>query len=110
MAKRTVVHLIDDLTGEELGPDGGETIHLGLDGSTYQLDLSPKNAAALRNQLATYVNAARCTSGNPRRRTTSYAGVDPRAVRAWAASNGVQVSNRGRIPAGVLEQYRTAGN
>lgn len=109
MAKRTVVHLVDDLTGEELAPDAGETVQFGLDGAAYQIDLGPKSAAALRDQLAKYVNAGRRTSRN-RRRVTSNAEVDPKAVRAWAASNGVQVSGRGRIPAAVREQYRAAGN
>jgi len=36
--------------------------------------------------------------------------VDPAAVRAWAASNGVSVSARGRVSATVIEQYRAAGN
>jgi hypothetical protein len=36
--------------------------------------------------------------------------VDNRAVRAWAASNGIELSERGRIPGVVIEQYRAAGN
>jgi hypothetical protein len=36
--------------------------------------------------------------------------VDLKAVRAWTTSNGIQVSSRGRLPASVLEQYRSAGN
>jgi hypothetical protein len=37
-------------------------------------------------------------------------GVDSKAVRAWAASNGVELSERGRIPGAVIEQFRAAGN
>lgn len=29
----------------------------------------------------------------------------PRVVRAWAATNGIVVSDRGRIPTAVMEQY-----
>jgi hypothetical protein len=36
--------------------------------------------------------------------------ADPKAVRAWAQANGIEVSARGRINAGVLEQYRTANS
>jgi len=31
-------------------------------------------------------------------------------VRAWAASNKIKVSPRGRISAAVIEQYRAAGH
>ena len=37
-------------------------------------------------------------------------GVDNRAVRAWARSNGIELSPRGRIPADVVERFRAAGN
>ena len=36
--------------------------------------------------------------------------VDIKAVRAWANSNGIQLSQRGRIPADVISQYHAAGN
>jgi hypothetical protein len=42
------------------------------------------------------------------RKTSS--GVDLKAVRAWAASNGIELSSRGHVPASVLQQYRSAGN
>lgn len=35
-------------------------------------------------------------------------GLDARAVREWAQSNGVAVSPRGRISGEVLEKYRAA--
>ena len=70
------------------------------------------NAAALREILAPYVDAARRVSGGrgtsssaPRRRK---AGQDYGAVRAWAKENGYQVSDRGRVPATVLEAYEAA--
>ena len=31
-------------------------------------------------------------------------------IRAWAKEHGLAVSERGRIPASVLEQYQAAGN
>ncbi len=54
MAKKTQVILIDDLDQGQ----ADETVTFGLDGSTYEIDLSSKNAAALRDALATYVGAA----------------------------------------------------
>ena len=34
--------------------------------------------------------------------------VDPSAVRAWAREQGMQVGDRGRLPAAVLEGYLAA--
>ncbi|MEU8717484.1 histone-like nucleoid-structuring protein Lsr2 [Streptomyces sp. NPDC048663] len=33
---------------------------------------------------------------------------DPKDVRAWAAENGIEVSPKGKLPAGVIEQYQAA--
>jgi hypothetical protein len=35
---------------------------------------------------------------------------DPAAVRAWAASNGIEVSPRGMVPTAVVLQFQEAGN
>jgi hypothetical protein len=35
---------------------------------------------------------------------------DLKAVRAWAASNKIELSSRGRIPRTVIDQYHAAGN
>ena len=110
MARRTVVQLVDDLTGEELEPGAGETVRLGLDGVMYEIDLSADSASKLRGDIAPYVPAARRVGGRSSRPSGAWAGVDPRAVRAWAASNGIELSTRGRVPASVVEQFRAAGN
>ncbi|MGW4876544.1 Lsr2 family DNA-binding protein [Streptomyces sp. NPDC004262] len=33
---------------------------------------------------------------------------DAKDVRAWAAENGIEVSPKGKLPAGVIEQYQAA--
>jgi len=110
MVQRTLVLLSDDLDGSE----AAETVQLGLDGVSYEIDLSEKNAAKLRKALDAYVGAARRVGGRPRsgRKTPSSSNgvIDNKAVRAWAESNGIDVSRRGRISADVLEQFRAAGN
>ena len=55
MAQRVHVVLVDDIDGS----DAGETVTFGLDGSTYEIDLNEKNAAALREALSPYVGHAR---------------------------------------------------
>lgn len=110
MAQRQITMLIDDLTGKELAEGVGETVQFALDGVRYEIDVDSKTADKLRNTFAPFVAAGRrlTPSGRTIRRTQTPA--DPAAVRAWAASNGIVVSNRGRIPSRVLEQYRAAGN
>lgn len=110
MAQRHVTVYLDDLTGEELLPGNHEAVSFALDGVSYELDVDVKTAEVLRSSLAVYVAHGRrlTSSGRTIRRTP--AAVDPAAVRAWAASNGIRVSNRGRILASVVEQYRAAGN
>jgi hypothetical protein len=109
VAQRTHVQLVDDLDGTELADGDGQTVHFDIDGKSYEIDLSRKNADKLRKALEPYVSAGRRT-GRTQRQTRSSQDYDPKAVRKWAESNKVTIPARGRIPAQVLEQYRAAGN
>lgn len=118
MAQKTVVTMIDDLTGEEA--EHINVVEFALDGVTYELDLSDQNATKLRDALAQYTGAARRTGG--RRRTgrgpgraaksssggTSYNRETLKSIREWAKQNGHNVSDRGRLPAEVLQAWETA--
>jgi hypothetical protein len=106
MATRTITSLVDDADGSE----AQETVELGLEGTTYEIDLSNHNAKKLRDALEPWVSKARKTGGRQRTRRDGAGKADLKAVRAWAASNNVELSKRGRIPESVLEQYRAAGN
>jgi hypothetical protein len=55
MAQKVTVALEDDLDG---GP-AAETVRFAFDGAAYEIDLSTKNAAAFRKQLAPYREHAR---------------------------------------------------
>jgi hypothetical protein len=115
MAQRVSVNLVDDI-------DGGsavETIHFGLDGVEYEIDLGKRNADRLRAAMAAHIEGGRRlvrTTGRGRGRGRTVVqrrvevAADPRAVRAWAKSNKVVVPERGRIPNAVLERYRAAGH
>src|SRR3954453_23239694 len=59
MAKKTVVSLVDDLTGEP----ADTTVRFGLDAREYELDLTEANAATLRKAFARYIAAARTVTG-----------------------------------------------
>ena len=105
MAQRTVTILSDDLDGKE-GRDIA-TVTFGYDGSTYEIDLSKKNRAALEKALSPYIDAARKTTSAPRRSTKK---SSPRATpedREWLRSNGFpNVKDRGRLPGEAIEALR----
>jgi hypothetical protein len=107
MAQRVQVLLIDDIDGSE----GAETITFALDGVSYEIDLSAKNAAKLRDAFAVWVGSARkvgrgaASSSARGSRRASRSGNDTAAVRAWAKENGYEVSERGRISREVMDAY-----
>ena len=109
MAQRTVVKLVDDLDNKEI-EDGGQTVSFSYNGVQYEIDLGVKNAKKFDDALAPFVAAARRTGGRQGRASKSSSAVDTKAVRAWAKSNNIEISARGRIPAEVVDQYRAAGN
>ena len=107
MAQRIQTLLIDDL-------DGGEaagTVRFGLDGVEYEIDLSATHSDELRKALERYHAHARRTGGTARSAARSRRGsvtVDTAKVREWAKGQGIEVKDRGRVPANVVEQYQTA--
>lgn len=115
MARKVQVILSDDLD-ENVPAD--ETVSFSLDGTNYEIDLSEKNAQELREAFSRYVQAARRVgrgsgraSGGGRSRATGGGRMDREqagAIRDWARKNGHAVSDRGRIPASVVEAYEAA--
>jgi hypothetical protein len=109
VAKKVEVTLVDDL-------DGGtadETVSFAIDGTSYEIDLSGKNAQKLRDAVSAFVSAARkagrVTSGRTvRGRSGGTATADReqnQAIREWAKKKGLNVSERGRIPSDIVERY-----
>jgi hypothetical protein len=107
MAQKITVALEDDLTG---GP-ADETVRFALDGTGYEIDLSAKNAAAFGKQLAPYIEHGRRAGRSQVRKAGRSVASRQRSgdIRAWAKQHGLAVSERGRIPASVVEQYQAAG-
>lgn len=119
MVQKVHVKLIDDLDGS----DADETVSFGLDGATYEIDLTAANAARLREELASWLSAGRRTSAraaarSSARSTAGRVGKIPsylpgrreqlEVIRAWGRSNGYAVSDRGRISAEVQRAYDAA--
>ncbi|MBP2329287.1 hypothetical protein JOF56_009672 [Kibdelosporangium banguiense] len=104
---------MDDLDGSVA--EDISTVTFGLDGASYEIDLTGGNAEKLRKNLADFVGAARRTGGRVKRGTGIKGAATPaanreqtRAIREWARKNGFDLSDRGRIPSNVLEAFEDA--
>ena len=109
MAQQIQTLFIDDLDGSEA--EG--TVRFGLDGADYEIDLSAGHTQAPRETLARYVQAARRAGGGSRRpvrggRKASADGLNTTEVREWAKAQGIEVKDRGRVPAGLVVKFKAA--
>jgi hypothetical protein len=106
MAQKVQVLFTDDLDGG----DAEGTVSFGLEGTTYEIDLSGQNAAKLRKVLGPYLAAGRKAGGQARRRgrRPAVGGINPIEVRDWAKANNIDVNDRGRVPTSVIARYREA--
>jgi hypothetical protein len=108
MAQQTQTLFIDDIDG---GPAEG-TVRFGLDGTDYEIDLSTAHSEELHKVLAGYVTHARKAAVTARRGHRGRRGadvLDTRKVREWAKGQGIDIKERGRVPAEVIEKYKAAG-
>lgn len=111
MASKIV--LIDDTDPKA---EADETLRYGLDGITYEIDLSEANAAKFRGMFAKYIPVSRRAvpggptgARKPTKTAASPAGdEDNRAVRKWAQENGYEISDRGVIKAEIKAAYADA--
>ncbi|MBW5484221.1 histone-like nucleoid-structuring protein Lsr2 [Streptomyces bambusae] len=109
MAQKVQVLLVDDLDGGE----ADETVTFALDGKTYEIDLTTANAETLRGLLEPYTKGGRRTggraaSGRAKGRAASSGNPDTAEIRAWAKAQGMNVNDRGRVPAEIREAYENA--
>ena len=114
MAKKVTVTLVDDFDGE--GP-ADETVEFSIDGVSYEIDLSARNAQKLRDEFKPWAAAGRRVGGRRRGRPSASphgrdrASIDREqsaAIREWARRAGHKVSTRGRIPADIIEAFHAA--
>jgi hypothetical protein len=110
MARKVTVTLVDDLDGRS-GSD--ETVQFGLDGVSYEIDLSKQHAKQLREDLQAWIRPSRRMGG--RRRRSSKSGPpraavnrESAAIREWARRNGYQVPARGRIPIALVDAFASS--
>ncbi|MFY1691734.1 histone-like nucleoid-structuring protein Lsr2 [Plantactinospora sp. WMMB782] len=110
MAKQVIHKLVDDLDGG----DADETVRFSLDGVQYEIDLSAKNAGKLRDAFAPYTASGQrlgrggaAVGGRPARSRGGATGnrEQNKAIRAWAKESGRGISDRGRIPQEIVDEY-----
>ena len=107
MAQKVQTLYIDDI-------DGGEaagTVRFGLDGVDYEIDLSAEHTDKLHTALGKYIDHARKVGGTSRRAPRNRRGgsaVDTTAVRNWAREQGIDIKDRGRVPADIVAKYQAA--
>ncbi|WP_347404243.1 Lsr2 family protein [Micromonospora sp. WMMD1120] len=110
MAKQIIHKLVDDLDGG----DADETVKFALDGVQYEIDLSSANAAKLRDAFASYVSAGTKVGrggvviGGRAARGRGGATADReqnKAIREWAKKAGKDISDRGRIPQEIVDEF-----
>ena len=109
MAQKIQTLFIDDLDGSTA--EG--TVRFGLDGTEYEIDLNARHAKELRDALARYVGAARRAGGAARRsargaRRGTASGLNTTEVREWAKAQGIEVKDRGRVPAELVVKFKAA--
>ena len=110
MAQKIQTLFIDDIDGS--AAEG--TVRFGLDGAEYEIDLNVGHARELRDALARYVGAARRVNGGAARRPARTGrrapagGLTTTEVREWAKAQGIEVKDRGRVPAELVVKFKAA--
>jgi hypothetical protein len=108
MAQKIQTLFVDDIDGG----DAEGTVRFALDGTDYEIDLSSKHTNELHKALGVYIGHARKVGGarrasrGPGRRGAST--VDTHKVREWAKEQGIEIKDRGRVPADIVTRYREA--
>lgn len=103
--QKVEVLLIDDTDGSE----ATETIKFSLGNDTYEIDLSERNANALKKSLSRYVDHARkvvIPTKHKSRANRELIQIESNAIRTWAKARGYKISDRGRIPRNIEAEYR----
>ncbi len=106
MAQKIQTLFVDDIDGSEA--EG--TVRFGLDGTDYEIDLSVTHSEELHKALAPYIAHARKVGGTRRaaRGRRNASAIDTHKVREWAKEQGIEIKERGRVPANIVDKYRQA--
>jgi nucleoid-associated protein Lsr2 len=109
VAQKIQTLFIDDLDGSTA--EG--TVRFRLYGTEYEIDLNAGHAKELRDVLARYADAARRAGGSTRKPTRGSrrgtgGSLNTTEVREWARAQGIEVKDRGRVPADLMVKFKSA--
>jgi hypothetical protein len=113
VTRKVITTLVDDIDDTPIEEGEGETVPFALHGVDYEIDARDHDAAKSRTALEGSTEKGRrlgrATAGEatPRRSSSSAPEEDLGAAREWLRANGHTVSERGRISATLLEEYRS---
>ncbi len=110
MAQKVSVTFACDYDSKEI-PDGEHlTRAFSLDGRDYEIDLCEKHSQKFDEAVTRFAERARRVTGRvgrPKRRTAAHRQRSAE-IRSWAKRTGIKVSDRGRIPAQVINRYEAS--
>ena len=105
VAQKVLVKVTSDLSGAA----DAHLVRFGYEGYEYEIDLTDGEHEKLGAFLSGYITAARRAGKSAPRPAAAAGGKTPlhksSDIRDWARANGHEVSDRGRIPAHVLDAY-----
>jgi hypothetical protein len=103
MARTVNVIVTDDLDESE----GAGRIRIDFRGISYEIDLTPAHKAKFAESIAPFTQAARRYGSTQTARTAAQQ-RNQSAIRSWAREQGLDVSDRGRMPTSVIVRYNAA--
>lgn len=108
MAQKVEVRLTCDLDDEPTL--ASDTVVFGYDGRSYTFELCEEHLAEFNELLGGWAGSARRVgvTKQTRRGPAPNNKAELSAIRQWAASNGYQVADRGRISAEIRREYEEA--
>lgn len=110
MATRTVTLRISDISGKELADGEGQTVTFSVGSDTYEMDVTDKEAGEFYDTLKKYTDVATKKAGRGVRKSggTSRASGETKKIKEWAAAQGLDFPQRGRLPQTLIDQYHAA--
>jgi hypothetical protein len=109
MVRKTVVTVLCDLPHDN-EVERTESVSFAVDGNAYEIDLCGPHSKEMHEKIGAFADHARrvVTSGRRRRGRAGRSRARSSDIREWARERGHEVSDRGRIPSGIIAAYEAA--
>ena len=114
VAQKVSVTYACDYDQKEIPADQHRVRRFSFDGRDYEMDLCTWHSDSFDETISRFAQYARKSPARARarapvvKRRTAAHRQHSASVRAWAKKIGIEVSDRGRIPAAVVARYEAA--